>query len=121
LHSIDGRNKTILQRLLETITMDANNDGDDEDELSKLESEIQQLRVEISETVGRELHPQTSHDSGANNDAWEEDVSRMNCPLRKKLELALHRQAELEELARVKKVQRGAVAWGLEMSRAANG
>jgi hypothetical protein len=48
LHSIDGRDKTILQRLLETITMDANNDGDDENELSKLESEIQQLRVEIS-------------------------------------------------------------------------
>jgi hypothetical protein len=86
--------------------MDTNNDGDDGDELSKLETVVQRLRGEISESVGRELHSRANDDSGAvNHDAGEEYASRMKCPLRKQLELALHRQAELEELARVKKVQ----------------
>jgi hypothetical protein len=110
------RSNAILQQLLKIITMDTNNDGDDGDELSTLETEIQRLRVEISETVGRELHPRGNvDDSGAKDIAKEEDTSRMNCPLRKQLQLvlALHRQAALEELARVKKVQGDAIASGM--------
>jgi hypothetical protein len=109
------RSNAILQQLLNIILMDTNNDGDDGDELSKLETEIQRIRVEISETVGRELHPRGNDDSGAKDIAKEEDTSRMNCPLRKQLQLvlALHRQAALEELARVKKVQGDAIASGM--------
>jgi hypothetical protein len=82
------RSNAILQQLLKIITMDTNNDGDDGDELSTLETEIQRLRVEISETVGRELHPRGNvDDSGAKDIAKEEDTSRMNCPLRKQLQL----------------------------------
>jgi hypothetical protein len=87
--------------------MDSKNDGDDDDdELSKLETEIQRLRIQIAAIVGRE-------NELVRRGYGDASQSRMNCPLRNQLERSLLNQAKREELARVKGVQRDAVKSGM--------
>jgi hypothetical protein len=92
--------------------MDASNEDDD---LSMFQKEIKRFRTEIARSRGAiedgaliELEPR-----GGDEDTGEEDATRTNSQLHDELENALLRQVELKELARVKKVQRDAVASGM--------
>jgi hypothetical protein len=88
------------------------NTDNDEDEISMIQKEIKRLRIVIKRSPAPidegtliELHPR-----GNDEDTGGEDAPRITiCPLRGQLESALHRQAELEELARVTKAQQDAV------------
>jgi hypothetical protein len=75
----------------------------DNDELAKIEEEIKRLVAKI------ELSAQCGEKRGGNSDKW----FRAHCALQYQLELAWHRQAQLEEKARIEQVRHDAVESGL--------
>jgi TPR repeat protein len=90
--------------------------SDIEDELSELEIEIKWLRAEIElaaagASVGDSALNERPVDATANDDDMSAAL-RAHCKLQRKLGVAWHRQAELEELARIQQVRRDAVESG---------